>query len=135
MASLNKALLIGRLGKDPEVRYTADGKTVTSFSVATSEKYKDKEHTEWHNVVAWGKLGEIAGEYLTKGKLVYIEGKIQSREFEGRDGAKRKVFEVVASSLQMLDGKLNKDKKTTEGYREEFNKDDDFVPEVEEGEF
>ena len=91
---INKVVLIGRLGRDPEVRYTADGQAVANFSVATSEKWKDKntgemqERTEWHNIVAWRRLGEICGEYLAKGKLVYIEGKLQTRSWE-KDGVTR----------------------------------------------
>lgn len=107
MSNLNKVLLVGRLGKDPELRYTADSTPVVSFTMATSEKFKDRsgvkqERTEWHNIVAWRKLAEIAGEYLKKGSLVYIEGKIQSREFEGKDGIKRRVYEIVASDMKMF---------------------------------
>ena len=107
MSNVNKVILIGRLGKDPEVRYTADGTPVATFTMATSETRKNKdgtknEKTEWHRIVAWRKLGEISGEYLKKGKLVYIEGSIQSREYEGRDGVKRRTYEIVASAMKML---------------------------------
>jgi single-strand DNA-binding protein len=138
MSNLNKVLLIGRLGADPELRYTADGVPVATFNVATSETYKDKggakqEKTEWHRVVAWRKLGEIAGEYLKKGKLVYIEGKIQSREYEGKDGVKRKTFEIIASEMKMLGG-TGEARQTGEERKPyaNHNSDDEFVPEVEE---
>ena len=109
MSYVNKVILIGRLGADPEIRYTADGTPVATFRIATTETWKNKDgvkvdQTEWHRIVAWRKLGEISGEYLKKGKLVYVEGRIQSREFEGRDGVKRKTFEIVATNMQMLGG-------------------------------
>ena len=138
MSSVNKVLLIGRLGADPELRYTADGVPVATFNVATSETYKDKggakqEKTEWHRVVAWRKLGEIAGEYLKKGKLVFVEGKIQSREYEGKDGVKRKTFEIIASEMKMLGGaaetrQAGEERKPYANH----NGDDDFVPEIED---
>jgi single-strand DNA-binding protein len=108
--SLNKALLIGNLGKDPELRYTPGGVPVASFSVATNESWKDQdgnlqERTEWHNIVAWRKLAEICGEYLKKGKKVYIEGRIQTRSYDDKNtGAKRYITEIVADSMIMLDG-------------------------------
>jgi single-strand DNA-binding protein len=100
-------MLVGRLGKDPELRYTTDGTPVATFTMATSETFKDKsgtkqERTEWHTIVAWRKLAEIAGEYLKKGRLVYIEGKIQSREWEGKDGIKRRQYEIIASDMKMF---------------------------------
>ena len=138
MSNLNKVLLIGRLGADPELRYTTDNVPVATFNVATSETYKDKggtkqEKTEWHRVVAWRKLGEIAGEYLKKGKLVYIEGKIQSREYEGKDGVKRKTFEIIASEMKMLSG-AGEARQTGEERKPyaNHNSDSEFVPEVEE---
>ncbi len=107
--SLNKVLLLGNLGRDPEVRYTASGKAVATFTVATSQRWKDQdgndqERTEWHRVVAWGRLGEICGEYLSKGKQVFIEGRIQSRDWEDQDGVKRTTVEIVASDMIMLGG-------------------------------
>ncbi len=110
MASLNKVMLIGNLGKDPEVRYTASGTAVASFSLATSERFKSKsgeweERTEWHNVTLWGRLAEIAGEYLAKGKTVYIEGRLQTRKWQDRDGRDRYTTEVVADKMQMLSGR------------------------------
>lgn len=108
--SLNKVLLIGRLGRDPEVRYTAGSRAVANFSIATDESWKNKdgerqERTEWHRVVAFGKLGEICGEYLSKGKQVYIEGRLQTNEWEDRDGNKRKTTEIIADQMIMLGGR------------------------------
>jgi single-strand DNA-binding protein len=105
--SLNKVMLIGNLGKDPELKYTPSGVAIATFSVATSEQWKDQEgnaqeRTEWHNIVAWRKLAEIVGEYLKKGKKVYVEGKLQTRNYE-KDGVKRYVTEIVADQVIMLD--------------------------------
>jgi single-strand DNA-binding protein len=110
MASLNKVMLIGNLGKDPEVRYTTAGTPVASFSIATSEKFKNKageweERTEWHNITLWSRLAEIAGEYLAKGKTVYIEGRLQTRKWQDRDGKDRYTTEIVGEKMQMLGGK------------------------------
>ena len=111
MAGINKAILIGRLGSDPEVRYTPSGVAVANFNIATSEEWKDKdtgekkERTEWHRIVAWRKLGEICGEYLSKGRQVYIEGRIQTRSWEDRDGNKRYTTEIVATDVQFLGGR------------------------------
>jgi len=105
---INKVILVGRLGKDPEVRYTADGVAVANFTLATSESWKDKdtgeskERTEWHKIVAWRRLGEICGEYLQKGRQVYLEGKLQTRPWEDQDGNKRWTTEIVAQNMQML---------------------------------
>jgi len=109
MASLNKVMLIGNLGKDPEVRYTASGQAVASFNLATTEKFKNKngeweERTEWHRITLWARLAEIAGEYLSKGKTVYIEGRLQTREYE-KDGIKRYTTEIVGEKMQMLSPK------------------------------
>lgn len=111
MASLNKVMLIGNLGKDPEVRYTTSGQAVATFNLATTDKYKNKqsgeweEKTEWHRVTLWGKLAEIAGEYLAKGKTVYIEGRLQTRKWTDRDGNDRYTTEIVADRMQMLGGR------------------------------
>lgn len=108
---LNKAIIIGRLGKDPEVRYMQNGDAVAVFSVATSERRKSREtgetteDTTWHRVICWGKLGEIAGEYLRKGSLVYIEGKMVHRKYTGQDGIERTVVEIRATEMKMLGGK------------------------------
>ncbi len=107
---VNKAIIIGRLGKAPETRQLDGGNTVVNFTVATSEKYKDRtgqqqEVTEWHQVVAWGKLAEVCGKYLHKGSLVYVEGKMTRREWEDKEGNKRYSHEIVAHTMQMLGGK------------------------------
>jgi single-strand DNA-binding protein len=106
MASLNKVILIGNLGKDPETRTIQGGNTCTTFSLATMERWgggdDKKEKTEWHNIVAWGKVGELAAKYLSKGRSVYIEGKITSRSWDDKDGNKRYKTEIVALSIQFL---------------------------------
>jgi len=108
--SVNKVILVGRLGRDPETRYTGGGQAVANFSVATDESYRDKngerqKRTEWHKIVVWGKQAEIAQQYLKKGSLVFIEGRIQSREWQDKEGQKRTSFEIVASNFRMLGGR------------------------------
>ena len=108
--SLNKVILIGRLGRDPECRYLPNGDAVCNFSIATSESWKDqsgqkKERTEWHNITLYRKLAEIAAQYLQKGSLVYLEGRIQSRKYTGKDGIERTTYEIVCSEMKMLGGK------------------------------
>jgi single-strand DNA-binding protein len=108
--SVNKVILVGRLGRDPETRYTSGGQAVANFSVATDESYKDKngerqKRTEWHKIVVWGKQAEIAQQYLKKGSLIFIEGRIQSREWQDKEGQKRTSFEIVASNFRMLGGR------------------------------
>ncbi|VAW39026.1 Single-stranded DNA-binding protein [hydrothermal vent metagenome] len=107
MAGVNKVILVGRLGADPEIRYTPSGAAVANFTLATSENWKDKdgnkqEKTEWHRIVAFAKLAEICGQYLNKGKQIYIEGRIQTRQWEDRDGNKKYTTEIVANQMQML---------------------------------
>lgn len=106
--SLNKVILIGRLGKDPEVRYMPNGEAVCNFSVATSESWKDhgqrQERTEWHNITMYRNLAEIAGQYLKKGELVYLEGRIQSRKYQGKDGIERTAYDIIANEMKMLGG-------------------------------
>ena len=107
MGSVNKVILIGNLGKDPEVRQAQSGATVTTFSIATSEAWNNKdgqreERTEWHRVVTFGKLADICGKYLKKGKQVYIEGRLQTRSWDDRDGNKRYTTEIVATTMTML---------------------------------
>jgi single-strand DNA-binding protein len=109
MASVNKVILMGNLGRDPEVRYMPNGEAVANFSIATTENWKDKagnaqSKTEWHNIVMYRRLAEIAGEYLKKGRPVYIEGRLQTREWE-KDGVKRYSTEIIGDSMQMLGGK------------------------------
>jgi len=111
MSSLNKAMIIGRVGRDPEVRYLPSGQAVCNFSVATSEKWKDKttgesqEATEWHRITAFDRLAEIVGEYVRRGSLVYIEGKIQTRKYTDKDGAEKTSTEIRATSMNMLGSK------------------------------
>ncbi len=142
MAGVNKAILIGNLGRDPEMRYTPEGLAIANFSIATSEEWKDKntgdkrERTEWHRIVAFGRLGEICGEYLSKGKKVYIEGRIQTRDWEDKEGTKRYTTEIVAAQMQMLDPKGSVDRSRsnaassmpdmpeTTGAESEFKEDD-----------
>lgn len=105
--SVNKAILIGRLGKDPELRYTPSGKAVASFTVATNERWtgqdgQKNESTTWHNIVAWGKQAEVIKEYMTKGRQIYIEGRIDNRSYDDKDGNKRYVSEVVLQNFQFL---------------------------------
>ena len=113
MKGINKVILVGNLGKDPEVRYSPSGGAVASISVATSESWKDKNtgnqetRTEWHRVVAFKRLAEIMGEYLKKGSKVYIEGKLQTRKWQDQNGQDRYTTEIVASEMQMLDSKQN----------------------------
>lgn len=116
---LNKWIGIGRLGKDPEVRYTPDGAMVTSFSLATDRQWKDKngekqQETEWHNIVIFGKLAEICGNYLSKGSLIYLEGKIQTRKWKDKEGVTRYTTEIVGKEMKMLSGK--KDGEPREAY-------------------
>lgn len=109
--SLNKVLLIGRLGKDPETRTLPNGETVCNFSIATDESWTDKQSgqkvtkTEWHNITLFNKTAEIAGQYLKKGSQVYIEGRIQSRKYTGKDGVERTAYDIIGNQMQMLGSK------------------------------
>lgn len=105
MSSVNKAILIGRLGRDPETRFTQGGKAVCNFSMATDEKRGENKTTTWHNIVVWEKQAEIAQQYLHKGSLVYVEGRISVREYETKDGTKKTAYEIVCSNFRMLDKK------------------------------
>src|SRR5215467_5180165 len=110
LSMVNKVILVGRLGRDPETRYTGGGQAVANFSVATDETYKDRngerqKRTEWHRITVWGKQAEIAQQYLKKGALVYIEGRIQTREWQDKEGQKRTSFDIVANNFRMLGGK------------------------------
>lgn len=110
MASVNKVILLGRLGADPEIRFTPGGQAVANFRMATSETWTDKnqqrqERTEWHRVVVWGKLAELCGEYLKKGRQVYVEGRLQTREWQDRDGQRRFTTEIVANQVVFLGGR------------------------------
>ncbi|MBN1635985.1 MAG: single-stranded DNA-binding protein [Deltaproteobacteria bacterium] len=112
--SINKVMLIGRLGKDPEMRFTPSGKAVTNFTMATNEIWNDQngerqERTEWHRVVTWGKLAENCAKLLSKGKLIYIEGRIQTRSWDDKDGNKRYTTEIVANQMQILSSSESQD--------------------------
>lgn len=129
---VNKVILIGRLGADPKIRYTPDGTMVTNFRLATDEQWKNKagektQKTEWHRIVTFRKLAEICGNYLTKGKLVYIEGRIQTRSWEDKEGVKRYTTEIIASNMQMLESK-------GQGKEQESGWNDSNPPYVPEGE-
>jgi len=142
--SINKVILIGRLGKDPEVRSIPSGATLVRFSIATDERFTDKsgakqERTEWHNIVAWDKLGEICGQYLKKGKLVYIEGSLRTESWDDKEsGQKRYKTEIVAQRMQMLDKRGDDDggssnysqgsKKSSNSAVMDGGPDDDDVP-------
>ncbi|MGK2860137.1 MAG: single-stranded DNA-binding protein [Thermoanaerobaculia bacterium] len=144
---VNKVILVGRLGKDPEVRSTPSGQTVAEFTMATDEKYTDKsgnkvERTEWHNVQAWGRLGEICGQYLRKGKLIYIEGRIQTDSWDDKEtGQKRYKTRITANEMKMLGsrgegesggseggGSYSKPQRANEPARVADGGDDDDVP-------
>lgn len=109
--SVNKVILLGNLGKDPELKYTPSGQAVTKFSLATSDRWKDKgsgepqERTEWHNIVCWAKLAETASQYLTKGSSVYLEGRIQTRSWDDKEGKRHYMTEVIANEMVMLGGR------------------------------
>ena len=108
--SVNKVILIGNLGQDPELRYTSAGVAVATFTLATNESWKDQdgnlqERTQWHNLVAWRKLAEICGEYLKKGSRIYVEGRLQYRNYDDKNGVKRYVTEIVIDQMMMLDSK------------------------------
>lgn len=115
MSGINKVILVGNLGNDPEIRYTQGGAAVAALTLATSEKWKDKntgqqqEKTEWHNVTLFGRLGEIAGEYLKKGSKVYIEGKLQTDKWQDKEGNDRYTTKIIAREMQMLDSRHNQD--------------------------
>lgn len=133
MAGVNKAILLGRLGADPEIRYTSNGTAVANFRIATSERWNNpngekEERTEWHRIVAFGKLGEICGEYLAKGKQVYIEGRLQTRTWEDKDKNQRTTTEIIATVMQMLGsaGGGKTSEKEEPSSAEEPAKDDDI---------
>jgi len=111
---VNKVILVGRLGRDPEIRYTQNGQAVANFTLATNEVWRDRdgerqERTEWHRIVAWGKQAEFCGNYLGKGRQVFVEGRIQSREWEDREGEKRRTTEIVAQTIQAIGGRRDSD--------------------------
>jgi len=134
---VNRCIFIGRVGRDPELRYTVDGTPVASFSLAVSESWKGKdgnkqERTEWVNCTAWRKLAEIIGQYVKKGSLVYVEGKMQSREYDGKDGTTKKVTEIVLNDMKMLGGKSeggSSSSSSRPSSSQRSQDDDTFVPE------
>ena len=136
MAGINKVILVGRLGQDPEIRYTQGGAAVANFSVATSQEWKDKntgekmENTEWSRVVVWNKLAEICGEYLEKGRQVYIEGRMQTRSWEDKDGATRYTTEVIANHVMFLGSKADDN---GSGKRDRYHKEGDYPEAVAAG--
>ena len=135
MRGVNKAIIVGSLGNDPDIRYSASGAAIANISVATSEQWKDKdsgekqEKTEWHRIVFFGKLAEIVGEYLKKGSQVYVEGKIQTRKWQDKEGVDRYTTEIVGNEMQMLGGKKSSDKpeKPAPKGGEDFDQDIPFA--------
>jgi single-strand DNA-binding protein len=126
MASVNKVILVGNLGRDPEVRFMPNGEAVCNFSIATTDNWKDKsgakqERTEWHNIVMYRKLAEIAGEYLKKGRPVYIEGRLQTRKWQTKEGQDRYTTEIIADQMQMLGGREGGSNASFEGGADQGN--------------
>jgi single-strand DNA-binding protein len=109
MSSVNKVILVGRVGKDPETRFSTDGKGITNLSLATSEKRKGEEHTEWHKIIFFDKLSDVVAQYVKKGAMIYIEGKIQTRKWQDKEGQDRYSTEIIANSMQMLGGKQSEE--------------------------
>jgi single-strand DNA-binding protein len=133
MAGVNKVILVGNLGADPEVRFTPSGQAVANFRIATSENWTDKngqkqERTEWHRIVVWGKLGELCGEYLAKGRQCYVEGRLQTREWTDKEGKKNYTTEVVASNVTFLGGRDSAGAGARNGNRPSRNGSEDFGP-------
>lgn len=131
--SVNKVILIGNLGKDPEVRYTQSGIAVTNFTMATTRTFKKEgekvDETEWHRIVAFGRTAEVCGEYLSKGRQVYVEGRLQTREWEDKDGNRRWTTEIVTERMQMLGNRLDRVSEQPPPIEEDpFNKAQDDVP-------
>jgi single-strand DNA-binding protein len=127
MPSVNKVILMGNLGRDPEVRFMPNGEAVCNFSIATTDSWKDKagekqERTEWHNIVMYRRLAEIAGEYLKKGRPVYIEGRLQTRKWQTKEGQDRYTTEIIADSMQMLGGRDdNSSSQSSAPQKDDFN--------------
>lgn len=129
MASVNKVILVGNLGRDPEVRYMPNGEAVCNFSIATTDSWKDKagakqERTEWHNIVMYRKLAEIAGEYLKKGRPVYVEGRLQTRKWQTKEGQDRYTTEIIADQMQMLGGREGGSNASYDGMDQSSGMDD-----------
>jgi single-strand DNA-binding protein len=133
MAGVNKVILVGNLGRDPEIRYTQSGQAVANFTLATSESYtsregKREERTEWHRIVVWGKTAENCAQYLAKGRTVYVEGRLQTREWEDKEGQKRRTTEVVAQTVQFLGGPRGSGGPSRDGGGSEGPSSDDQPP-------
>ncbi len=131
MAGVNKVILIGNLGRDPELRYTPSGSAVTKFSLATSMRWKDRdgqqqERTDWHNIVAFGRQAEICNEYLKKGSQVYVEGRIQTRSYDDKDGNKKYITEIIVRSMQILGRKGEPEEEVPEEVGETKSEDEDL---------
>lgn len=132
MSGVNKVIVLGRLGKDVELKYTTKNHSVANFSVATSEKWKDKqsgqmnEKTEWHRVVVWGAQAENCANFLRKGSQVYIEGRLETRSWEGKNGEKKYTTEVVANNVQFLDAPEKKETKQQESFEPDFNSEEEL---------
>lgn len=137
MAGVNKVIIVGRLGKDPEVRYTTNGQAVANFTVATSENWTDKtsgqkqEKTEWHRIVVWGRLAELCRDYLKKGRQVYVDGRLQTRSWDDRDGTKKYTTEIIATTIQFLGSSPDKTENTHDGV--DFVQPESSVPNFDAG--
>jgi single-strand DNA-binding protein len=136
MSGVNKVILIGRLGKDPEVRYTPSGQAVANFSMATSENWTGKdgqkqERTEWHRIVVWGRLAELCKDYLRKGRQVYIDGKLQTRDWDDKDGKKRYTTEIIANTVQFLGSAPDKVENTSDTGIEYVQSETNNIPQFE----
>lgn len=137
MPSVNKVIVLGNLGRDPEVKYTAGGDAVCNLSIATSEQWKDKngekqERTEWHRIVLFGRQAEIAGEYLKKGRSVYIEGRLQTRKYTDKDGVEKYSTEIVADRMQLIGGRDDAEERKPAAQKQQaggsFSDDIPFAP-------
>ena len=131
--SVNKVILVGRLGKDPEVRYSNNGNAITNFNLATSRVYKNKQgekvdETEWHRCVSFGRTAEVCGEYLHKGSLIYVEGRLQTRDWEDKDGNKRWTTEIIIDNMRMLGSKNDRDGSSSESSGNPFDKGPSDIP-------
>ena len=136
MASINKVILVGNLGSDPVIKYTPDNNAITNISVATTDRYKDKatgeqkEITEWHRVVFFNRLGEIAGEYLKKGSQVYIEGKLRTRKWTDQSGVDKYTTEIIADQMQMLGGKSGSSSEPKQDAQQANHQSDDLADSI-----
>jgi single-strand DNA-binding protein len=127
MSSLNRVMIIGRLGGNPELRYTTNGKPVANMTIATTEKWSDGEKTEWHRIVAWGKLAELCNQYLSKGRQVYLEGKLQTRQWEDREGQKRYTTEILVNNIVFLGSNNSaRPNNNNSNHQEEYSQQPDY---------